>query len=54
MDAFYHTERRQKILFLPEDAVDTLQHMNPQQLLNIILPDDDWHVKTSNRNASGS
>ena len=44
----------EKMLFLPEDAVDTLKHMNPEQLVNILLPNDDWYVKSSNGNASGS
>ena len=39
---------------LQEGALEALKHMNPQQLVNILQPDEDWHVKTSNGNASGS
>ena len=31
-----------------------LKNMNPQQLVDFLLPDDDWYVKTSSGNASGS
>ena len=31
-----------------------MKNMNPQQLVDFLLPnDDDWHVKTSSGNASG-
>ena len=44
-----------KILFLPEYAVETLKKkINPEQIVNFLLPNDDWYVKTSNGNASGS
>ena len=43
-----------KILFLPEEAVEAMKRLPPQQLVNILLKDDDWHVKTSTNNASGS
>ena len=39
---------------LQEGVLEAFQHMNPQQLVNILLSDEDWHVKTSNENASGS
>ena len=39
---------------VPENAVDFMKNMNPQQLVDFLLPNDDWHVKTSNGNASGS
>ena len=39
---------------LQEGILEAFKHMNPQQLVNILLSDDDWHVKTSNGNASGS
>ena len=38
---------------LQEGVLEAFQHMNPQQLVNILLSDEDWHVKTSNGNASG-
>ena len=40
---------------VPEQAVDFMKNMNPQQLVYFLLPkDDDWHVKTSSGNASGN
>ena len=51
---FITPEYDKKILLIQEDAVDTSKHMDPQQLVNILLPDDDWYVKNSNGNASGS
>ena len=39
---------------LPEDALEFMKNMNKQQLVNFLLPNDDWHVKTSDINASGS
>ena len=40
---------------VPEHVVDLMKNMNPQQLVDFLLPnDDDWHVKTSSVNASGS
>ena len=43
-----------KILFLSKDAVKTFKKINPEQLVNFLLPNDDWHMKTLNGNASGS
>ena len=40
---------------VPERAFDFMKNLNPQQLVDFLLPhDDDWHVKTSSGNASGS
>ena len=40
---------------LQEDALEFMKNINPQQLVDFLLPnDDDWHVKTSSGNASGS
>ena len=40
---------------VPEHVVDFMKNMNPQQLVDFLLPnDDDWYVKTSSVNASGS
>ena len=39
---------------LHEEAVEVLKHMNPERLVNFILPNDDWYVKDSAGNASGS
>ena len=47
--------RETKKIFVPEQAFDFMKNMNPQQLVDFLLPnDDDWHVKTSSGNASGS
>ena len=40
---------------VPEHVFDFMKNMNPQQLVDFLLPkEDDWHVKTSSRNASGN
>ena len=39
---------------LQEDTLEVLKHMNPQQLVNFLLPNDDWLVKNSTGNASGN
>ena len=40
---------------VPENVVDFMKNMKPQQLVDfLLLDDDDWHVKTSSGNASGS
>ena len=40
--------RETKKILVPEHVVDLMKNMNPQQLVDFILPnDDDWHVKTS-------
>ena len=50
---FFFTPNRE--IFVPEQALDFMKNMNPQQLVDFLLPnDDDWHVKISSRNASGS
>ena len=38
---------------LQEDVLDFMKNMNPQQLVDFLLPND-WHVKTSSGNASGN
>ena len=54
MQYFYEPNRDRKKLFLPEGAVEIMKNMNPQRLVNFLLPNDDWYVKTSHGNASGS
>ena len=40
---------------VPEHVVDVMKKMNPQQLVDFLLPnEDDWHVKTSSGNSSGN
>ena len=49
------SNREIKKIFVPEQAFDFMKNMNPQELVDFLLPnDDDWHVKTSSGNASGS
>ena len=54
MSYFYSPNRDEKKKFLPEEAVEVMKHMNPQQLVNFLLPNDNWYVKTLSSNASGS
>ena len=53
---FFSVPNREiKKIFVPEQAIDFMKNMNPQQLVDFLLSnDDDWHVKTSSGNASGS
>ena len=39
---------------LREDALEFMKNMNKQQLVDFLLSNEDWHVKTSGINASGS
>ena len=39
---------------LQEDALELMKNMNKQQLVDFLLSNEDWHVKTSGINASGS
>ena len=38
---------------LHEEALDFMKNMNQQELVDFLLSDGDWHVKTSGINASG-
>ena len=49
---FLRAKQRQKNLYIREEAVKIMKQMNPQQLANILFPNDVWHVKTSTGNAS--
>ena len=52
----YFSVRNREInkIFVPEQAFDFMKNVNPQQLVDFLLPkDDDWHVKTSSGNTSG-
>ena len=42
-----------KKITVPEQAFDFMKNMNPQQLVDFLLPND-CHVKTSSVNASGN
>ena len=42
--------RRKKVIFTSE----IMKNMNPQQLVNFLLPNDDWQIKDSTVNASGN
>ena len=39
---------------LQEDALEFMKNMNQQQLVDFLLSNDDWHIKISGGNASGS
>ena len=52
--SYFYVSKSDEKKFLSEEAVEIMKHMNPQQLVNFLLPNDDWHVKTSTSNASGS
>ena len=38
---------------LHEDSLEFMKNMNQQEIVDFLLSDDDWHVKTSGINASG-
>ena len=51
----FRPKGQKKEMTVPENVVDFMKNMNPQQLVDFLLPkDDDWHVKTSSGNASGN
>ena len=54
--AFLSTPNREiKKIPVPEQAFEFMKNMNPQHLVDVLLPkDDDWYVKTSSGNASGN
>ena len=54
MTHFFVPNREAKKIFLPEEAFEFMKNMNPQHLVDFLLPNDDWYVKTSGGNASGS
>ena len=40
---------------IPEHVADFMKSMNPQQLVDyLLIDDDDWYVKASGGNASGN
>ena len=53
-DTFLYTKERSKKIFIPQEAFEFMSNMNPQHLVDFLLPNDDWHVKTLSGNASGS
>ena len=55
MTYFFTPNREIKKIPVPEQAFEFMKNMNPQQLVDFLLPnDDDWYVKTSSGNASGN
>ena len=54
MTYFHVPNRDVKKLFLPEEAVEFMKNMNPKRLVDFLLPNDHWYVKTLSGNASGS
>ena len=44
----FRQKREIEEMIVPENVVDFMKNMNPQQLVDFLLPKyDDWHVKTS-------
>ena len=55
MTYFFTPNREEKKIFVPEQAFEFMKNMNPQKLVDFLLPnDDDWHVKTLGGNAFGN
>ena len=54
MTHFFVPNREVKQIFIPQEAFEFMKNMNPQHLVDFLLPNDDWHVKTLSGNASGS
>ena len=54
MVVYIHAPNREiKKIPVPEQAIEFMKNMNPQQLADFLLPKD-GDVKTSNGNASGN
>ena len=47
-------KREEEKILIKEDALEFMKNMNQQQLVDFLLSNDDWHVKTSGTNASGN
>ena len=43
----------EKKILIKEDALEFMKNMNQQELVDLLLSNGDWHVKTSGTNASG-
>ena len=43
----------EKKILIKEDALEFMKNMNQQELVDFLLSNGDWHVKTSGTNASG-
>ena len=54
MTHFFVPNREVKKIFIPQEAFEFMKNMNPQNLVDFLLPNAVWHVKTSSGNASGS
>ena len=46
-------KREEKKILINEDSLELMKNMNQQELVDFLLSDGDWHVKTSGINASG-
>ena len=51
---YFHVPNRDVKLFLLEEAVEFMNNLNPQRLVNFLPRNNDWYMKTSGGNASGS
>ena len=47
------SKREEKKILIKEDALEFMKNMNQQDLVDFLLSNGDWHVKTSGINASG-
>ena len=47
------SKREEEKMSIKEDALEFMKNMNQQELVDFLLSNDDWHVKTSGTNASG-
>ena len=47
------SKREDEKISIKEDALEFMKNMNQQELVDFLLSNDDWHVKTSGTNASG-
>ena len=48
-----YEDPKPNVTYVTYGLLEHLKELNPQQVANILLSNDDWHVKTSAGNASG-
>ena len=48
-----HVKTDETKVGLQKDALEFMKNMNQQELVDFLLSNGDWHVKTSGINASG-
>ena len=47
-------KREEEKILIKEGALEFMKNMNQQELVDVLLSNDDWHVKTSGINSSGN